>query len=116
MGVTEMDSMQREAPGVGLVDVVVVLKPSAGGRPLAASQSKKMVKTVIDRVQNATGLLAEATTVFENLGSFAVRAPKRFVDTLKREKEVAQVIPNKNRESAFIAPIRKRPVTMPKLP
>lgn len=116
MGATEMDSMQSDAAGAGLVDVVVVLKPSPGGQLLAPSQSKKMVKTVIDRVQNATGLLAGDTTVFENLGSFAVRAPKRFVDTLKQEKEVAQVIPNKNRESAFIAPVKKRPVTMPKLP
>ena len=98
----------------GLVDAVVLLRPPKGGGAPAPAQSRALAASVLSRAAKETGLQADASTVFDNLHSFSVRAPKRFVEALERATEVAQVVPNTLSQSPLIEPVKRTPVKLPR--
>ena len=75
-----------------------------------------MAASVLSKVTSETGLSPDASTVFENMHSFSVRAPKQFVDALAHADDVAQVLPNKLPGSPLIKPVKKIPVKLPRSP
>ena len=102
----------RAAPD--FVDAVVMLRSPADGTTPASAQSKALATSVLSKAAIETGLSPDQSTVFENLHSFSVRAPKRFVDALARSDDVAQVVPNTMPRSALIEPVKKTTVKLPK--
>lgn len=98
----------------GLVDAVVMLRPPSGGSAPAPAQSRALAASVLSKAAKETGLRPDASTVFDNLHSFSVRAPKKFVEALQRASEVAQVVPNALPGSALIEPVKRTPVKLPK--
>jgi zona occludens toxin (predicted ATPase) len=89
-----------------LVDVVVVLRrPSDDSVPTPA-QSKKIATAVLRNASRETGLTPAASTIFENLHSFSVRATTQFVDALSHSREVDQVLSNSDTPE-LIRPVKK---------
>jgi hypothetical protein len=97
-----------------LIEAVVLLQPPADGSLPDPAQSKAMAKVVLSNVEKQTGLSPDASTVFENMHSFSVRASKQFMDALARADGVAQMLPNAMPGSGMIEPVKKTPVKLPK--
>jgi hypothetical protein len=95
-----------------MVEAVVVLRPLDNDSLPSPAQSRKMASTALRNATQETGLQAEASSVFEHLNSFSVRASTEFIDALARCKEVAQVLLNDTEAPELIAPISKRPVVL----
>ena len=97
-----------------LVEAVVLLRSPADGSVPAPAQSKAMAASVLSRAAEQTGISPDASTVFENMHSFSVRASRSFVTALARADDVAQVLPNATPGSALIEPVKEAPVKLPK--
>lgn len=95
-----------------LVEAVVVLRPLDDDSLPSPAQSKKMASAVLRSATEKTGLKPSASSVFEHLNSFSVRASTEFIEAVARCKEVAQVLPNDAAVPELIAPVRKRPATL----
>ena len=96
-----------------LAEAVVLLKaPVDGGTPVA-SESRAAAESVLAKVSEETGIIPDASSVFDALHSFSVRAPRRFIDALAHADGVAQVLPNWTPGSALIEPVEKSRVKMP---
>ena len=89
-----------------LVDVVVVLRPPSDDSAPTPAQSKKIAAAVLRNASRETGLTPAASTIFENLHSFSVRATTPFVDALARSAEVAEVLSNSDTPE-LIQPVKK---------
>lgn len=109
---------RRKSKGVSiaedLIEAVVMLRAPSSGRPPAPAASKAIAESVLAKVASETGLSPTASTVFENMHSFSVCAPQRFLDAIAREDEVAQVLPNELAQSPLIEPVKKAPVKLPR--
>ncbi len=97
-----------------LVDAVVLLRSPKDGSVPSAADSRAMATFVLENAARETGLAASASTVFENLHSFSVRAPQRFVEAIEGFEAVKQVLPNVMAGTAVIEPVKKEPVMLPK--
>jgi hypothetical protein len=91
----------------------VLLKPPLGGGTPVAAESRAAAELVLAKVSEATGLSPDASSVFDGLHCFSVRAPKRFIDALALADGVAQVLPNQTPGSALIEPVDKSRVKLP---
>lgn len=96
-----------------IAEAVVLLRAKADGSTPLPAESRAMAETVLNAVSKTTGLLPEASTIFDSLHSFSVRAPKAFVDALCNAPQVAQVLPNKVKGSMLIEPVAKKSVNLP---
>jgi hypothetical protein len=97
-----------------LVDAVVLLCTPKDASTPSAADTRALAKSVLEEVARETGLNANASTVFENLHSFSVRAPQQFVNAIARLDTVRQVLPNVMSDSAVIEPVKRIPVKLPK--
>ena len=96
-----------------LVEAVVLLRSPADGSVPAPAQSKAMAAAVLSQVARETGGGPQASTVFENMHSFSVRASRQFVTALAHADDVAQVLPNAVHGPALIEPVDATPVKLP---
>ena len=97
-----------------LVEAVVLLRSPADGSVPAPAQSKAMAASVLSRAAKETGADPDASTVFENMHSFSVRASRQFMTALARADDVAQVLPNATAGPALIEPVDEAPAKLPK--
>jgi hypothetical protein len=72
-------------------------------------ETKHQVATLLQRVEEQTGEQPSATTIFENLGAFAVAAPVGFIDRLLAQPEIATATANIQQEDLLIRPVERGP-------
>jgi len=73
--------------------------------------TETIVKEVLSRVEQQCGTSVGDCNIFRNLGSFVVSAKPALLRELLGQPEIASAIANRQPESAFIAPRKKRRVT-----
>lgn len=96
-----------------LLEAVVILRPVRRSGAPAPAATREAARTVLENVQKQTGLAPEAVNVFDQLHSFSVRAPARFIQALSSAKGVATVTANELPESALISPVKRRIIKLP---
>ena len=68
-----------KADGDDLGAVITVQDLSSGAKPLAPTETESIVRGLMDRVEEATGLKPSHLRVQKNLGTFLVRAKAGFM-------------------------------------
>ncbi len=109
-----LSAPQKETAS-GFEEAVVLLRPCARGSVPTPKESVRLAKVALDKAARASGMSANASTIFDAMHSFSVRAPKPFIDALRSVQEVAQVLPNQLQSSPLIEPVKRSRVTLPKL-
>jgi hypothetical protein len=82
-------------------------------RPPEPGETERQMRALMRRVEEQTGERAGESTVFENLGTFALAAPAGFIDRLLIQPEIATAMANYSKEDVFIRPVERRPVRGP---
>jgi hypothetical protein len=102
----------RGSDGVRPVDAVLTLREHAGASQQAREPLDTIVARLLAEAERQSSQKATDVTVFSNLGTFAVRAPARFVQTLISHDDVTSAVANVQPEEMFIAPVAERPVVL----
>ena len=112
MGRGEIDpELQRqltEAPAATPVEATVTLDPGSGRAYIPEDEVVPKVADILHQVGREVGLAHEDVNVFENLGSFAVRACPAFLEALLKRPEVASAMANVQSEDMRIRPVPSR--------
>ena len=88
-----------------MVEVVVILRPPSQKSGPTPAQSKKMATAILRHASQETGLKPVASTIFENMHSFSVKAAKRYVEALAKSGEVAKILTNNSEVPELISPV-----------
>ena len=97
-----------------LEEAVVLLRNDATGSVPLPKESVRLAKAALVKAAKASGMSASASTIFDAMNSFSVRAPKPFIDALRSVDEVAKVLSNQTSDSALIEPVKRSRVTLPR--
>ena len=92
----------------------MLLRNDATGSVPLPKESVRLAKAALVKAAKASGMSASASTIFDAMNSFSVRAPKPFIDALRSVDEVAQVVTNQAPDSALIQPVKRSRVTLPR--
>lgn len=111
MGSVGKQAKPRQSAG-GLVEAVVLLRPARGGRLPTPEESKAAAHSVLEKASKSTGLKPDASTVFESMNSFSVRAPQALIDAIAQDAAVSEIVPNELPESPLIQPVKKKYVKL----
>lgn len=113
MGRGEIDpELQRqltEAPASTPVEATITLDPGSGREYIPEGEVGSKVADLLHHVGREVGQAHEDVNVFENLGSFAVRACPAFLEALLKRPEVASAMANQQSDDMLIRPVRKGP-------
>lgn len=93
------------------IEAIVKLKPDSPGDIVpTAPRTTEITEKLLKRVARTVGKPASRFNVFKNFGSFVVSSDPVFIKELMAQPEVATVMANRQYESAFIEPIKSKPV------
>jgi len=107
-------SRQLKAAGAGQdVSAAISLRPDSA-RPPEPEETRHRVTTLLQRVERETGERPSASTIFENLGSFAIAAPAGFIERLLAQPEIATATANFRQEDLLIRPVERGPAVVPR--
>jgi hypothetical protein len=97
--------LSQAAPGQAVQGVFVLRTPPS--QPyLTAAETKDRVHAVLAAAQKQCGADCERVTIFENLQSFALQAPREMVQAVLSSPAIASAMANTQPESLQIEPIR----------
>ena len=96
----------------GTVEAVVRLKAGKGADTPEPDQTERIAQELVSRAQRSSGRREHGVNVFRYMGSFAVSAPKAFVEHLIHEPEVAAAVANRQPDGGMIPPASKRPAKL----
>jgi hypothetical protein len=91
------------------VEATVTLDAGPGRAYIPSEEVGAKVKEILREVGREVGEAHEDVNVFENLGSFAVRARPAFLKALLKRPEVAAAMANLQSQDLLIRPVRKGP-------
>jgi hypothetical protein len=115
-GADAVETSPERSPGSAdesLVEAVVFLRPVQGLQAPDPAATREAAQAVLDAAQKDTGIVPDAFNVFDQLHSFSVRAPARFIQALEGARGVATVSRNELPESPLIKPVSRRNVGLP---
>jgi len=97
--------LSRAAPGEAVQGVFVLRTPPK--QPyLTAAETRDQVHALLTAAQKHCGFDCEQVTIFENLQSFALQAPREMVQAVLASPQIASAMANAQPESLQIDPIR----------
>lgn len=100
-----------EATEGGEIEAIVKLKPDSPGEIVpTAPRTTEITEKLLKRVARTVGKPASRFNVFKNMGSFVVSSDPVFIKELMAQPEVANVMANRQYESAFIEPVKSKPL------
>jgi len=100
---------QLKAAGAGQYVSVAISLQRDSDRPPEPEETKQRVTALLQRVEEQTGERPSASTIFENLGAFAVVAPVGFIDQLLAQPEIATATASFQQEDLLIQPVERGP-------
>ena len=100
--------LSRAKPGE-IVQGVFVLQTPPTQSYLTAAETRARVQEVLSAAQKECGQRCLRVTVFENLQSFALQAPREVVEAVLQSPAINSAMANVQRESMQIEPIRPTP-------
>src|SRR4051812_47937122 len=113
MGRSEIDPELRrqltDSSASAPIEATVTLDPGPGRKYIPEDEIGPKVKEILHAVGREVGQSHEDVNVFENLGSFAVRAGAAFVAALLKRPEVASATANQQSDDLLIRPVQKDP-------
>jgi hypothetical protein len=99
----------------GLCEATVILRPVVGQIVPAPEATRRMAHDVLKQAEAESGVTPQISNILENLHSFTVFAPRKFVEAVANSQNVAQVVYSAT-ESALIQPVGGRVVRLPDEP
>jgi len=105
----ELRKQLATAPASGPVEATVTLDAGPGRAYIPSEEVGSKVKEILREVGREVGEVHEDVNIFENLGSFAVRARPAFLEALLNRPEVATAMANQQSQDMLIRPVRKGP-------
>ncbi|MET0266370.1 MAG: hypothetical protein ABW202_12195 [Duganella sp.] len=112
MAISRDSPGQAEAAAPALLDAVVMLHPADKDQLPTPDQCQQLANHVLQCAAQDSGQQASASTVFEHLNSFSVRAPSQFIDAIARSKDVMQVMTNEADSPSLVAPVSERSIEL----
>lgn len=109
----ELVDCLTKAQGDEPIEAVFFLKAPKGCF-LDAKATRAAVKQVVSRAESKASRKVHAVSIFDNLQSFAVRAPASLVREVVNAKEVASGRLNRTSKDLLIRPVSKTRVTLQK--
>src|SRR5207237_2191601 len=100
----------RKAPESEAMEAVFTLRTPAKASSLTPAATRATIERLLKRAEKATGAKASRLTVFENIQSFALRAPAALIKALTGFKEVASAAANHQEQDLMIRPVERRSV------
>ena len=105
----ELQEQLAEASAKDPVEAMITLHPGPGRDYIPSEDVGPQVEAILDEVGREVGETHEDSNVFENLGSFVVRARPAFLKVLLKRPEVATAQANRQGQDMLIRPVRKGP-------
>jgi hypothetical protein len=103
---------QLEGDDAGTVEAVLRLRsPDEKRRFPTPDETESLARRLLEETARSTGTQPVDYSVFRNLASFVVVAPRDFLRALLEHADVAGATLNRRQESSHIAPVRKRPLS-----
>jgi hypothetical protein len=99
--------------GSDSLEAVFRLRPAEGEVLIPPEQTERVSRALVDRAERASGEKALDMNVFRNLGSFVVSASRPLIRALLQQPEVEAAIANRHDVPALVAPVDKRPASLP---
>jgi hypothetical protein len=97
-----------ETAGVGGSVSVVCSLTRNPRRPVNPEETQQNVDALLRRVEDQTGERPVESSVFSNIGAFALSAPVPFIERLIAQPEIATATANVQQEDLLIRPIERR--------
>lgn len=97
--------LSRAAPGEAVQGVFVLRTPPSQAY-LTAAETRDRVHELLTAAQKRCGFDCEQVTIFENLQSFALQAPREVLQAVLASPQIASAMANAQPESLQIEPIR----------
>jgi hypothetical protein len=94
------------------VSAVFTLRGLQTNATLSPTDTKAMVKEVVDRIARRTKTSPTDLNVFPNLQSFAIDAPADFIGTLLEQPEIDSAVANSQPEDMLIRPVESSPIEL----
>lgn len=88
------------------VAATFTLRADPDNRPLSPQRTRETVDRLVGKAQEHTGHKPLDVNVFDNLQSFAVRAPAAFVKDLLESPEVESALSNEQDQDLLIRPVK----------
>lgn len=111
MGQSEIDpELHRqltEAPASTPVEATVTLRPAPGRAYIPEEEVGPKVDRILHEVGREVGQKHEDVNIFENLGSFALRARPAFLEALLKRSEIASACASRQSDDLLIRPVEK---------
>ena len=85
---------------------VFVLRTPPSQPYLTAAETRDRVQALLTAAQKRCGFDCEQVTIFENLQSFALQAPREVLQAVLASPQIASAMANAQPESLQIEPIR----------
>ncbi len=105
----ELQEQLAKAAATDLVEATITLHPGPDRAYIPSEDVGPQVKAILHEVGREVGESHEDSNVFENLGSFVVRAHPAFLKALLKRPEVAAAMANRQSQDLLIRPVRKGP-------
>jgi hypothetical protein len=103
----ELLKQLANSPASTAVEATITLATPSGHGFMPAEEVGPKVKGILEEVGRAVGENHDAVNVFENIGSFAIRARPAFLKALLNRPEVISAMANQQSEEIFIRPVHK---------
>jgi hypothetical protein len=95
------------------IEVVFFLKTPKGG-PLDPRQTRELAQELIGRAESKRSTKVDAVSIFDNIQSFALRAPASVIKELVNAREIDSARLNRTSRDLLIRPVSKKRVTLRK--
>src|SRR5262245_4201709 len=105
----ELRKQLTEAPASKPLEATFTLDPGPGQKYIPEDQVHAKVKEIVQKVSREIGEAHEVVNVFDQIGSFVVRARPAFLKALIECPEVTAAMANQQSEELLIRPVRKGP-------
>jgi hypothetical protein len=89
------------------VSAVVMLQHESGDRATLGRETQALAERVLERVGQQVGETSSRVIVFRNVGSMAVEASPKFLETLAKDPAVRSCRPNPAGTDLLIRPVAK---------
>jgi len=103
----ELRKQLAKVPATELVEATVTLDAGPARAYIPSDEVKSQVREILREVGREVGEAYEDMNVFENLGSFAIRARPALLKALLKRPEVAAAMANLQGQDLLIRPVRK---------
>ena len=98
-----MRQLTHARPGELVEGVFMLRTPSSQACP-DASETQDQVQRLLSSARRRSGARDDRLTIFENLQSFALRAPRELVQAVLESPDIASAMANQQPESLLIEP------------